>query len=100
MVPASSKLELTASGPSDVTPNAFTHPTTLVSFPLLLFCAMAPGLGYDEQGSLATYFVLTFLSLVLLPSTLWTVKSGITRELTPLPHTHPLASAYADRTQH
>jgi preprotein translocase subunit Sec63 len=40
----------------------------------------AGGLGYDEQGSLATYFVLTFLSLVLLPSTLWTVKSGIKGE--------------------
>lgn len=41
-----------------------------------------PGLGYDEQGSLATYFVLTFLSLVLIPSTLWSFKASISSEPT------------------
>ncbi|KAL7413088.1 Sec63 Brl domain-containing protein [Mrakia frigida] len=39
-----------------------------------------PGLGYDEQGSLATYFVLTFLSLVLIPSTLWSFKASISKK--------------------
>lgn len=35
---------------------------------------MPAGLGYDEQGSLATYFALTFLSLALVPSTLWSFR--------------------------
>jgi len=36
---------------------------------------MPGGLGYDEQGSLATYFALTFLSLAIIPSTLWSLRS-------------------------
>lgn len=39
-----------------------------------------PGLGYDEQGSLATYFVLTFLSLALFPSTFYSFKGLFARK--------------------
>lgn len=35
---------------------------------------MPGGLGYDEQGSLATYFALTFLSLAIIPSTIWSLR--------------------------
>ncbi|WWC88015.1 uncharacterized protein L201_002918 [Kwoniella dendrophila CBS 6074] len=33
---------------------------------------MAPGISYDESGSLASYFGVTFLALVLIP---WTLKA-------------------------
>ena len=36
-----------------------------------------PGLSYDESGSLAAYFGLTFLSLILIPSTLISLKRGL-----------------------
>lgn len=44
--------------------------------PPFLLLKMPVGLGYDESGSLATYFALTFLSLALVPSTYWTFRSG------------------------
>ena len=41
-----------------------------------LIASMPGGLGYDEQGSLATYFALTFLSLAIVPSTVWSLRSA------------------------
>lgn len=36
--------------------------------------SMAPGISYDDQGSLASYFAITFLSLILIPSTIIYLK--------------------------
>ncbi|CDZ98614.1 Molecular chaperone (DnaJ superfamily) [Phaffia rhodozyma] len=38
---------------------------------------MAPGLGYDEQGSLANYFLITFITIALVPTTFFTFKSQL-----------------------
>lgn len=50
---------------------------------------MAAGLGYDEQGSLSNYFLLTFLTLALIPTTFYTFKpsgaSGTPSPSLPLP---------------
>jgi translocation protein SEC63 len=35
---------------------------------------MAPGMSYDESGSLANYFGVTFLALILVPSTYYAFK--------------------------
>jgi hypothetical protein len=35
---------------------------------------MAPGISYDESGSLANYFGVTFLALVLVPVTYFSFK--------------------------
>ncbi|WWD05556.1 hypothetical protein V865_003636 [Kwoniella europaea PYCC6329] len=38
---------------------------------------MAPGISYDESGSLASYFGVTFLAIVLIP---WTLSATRTKE--------------------
>jgi hypothetical protein len=35
---------------------------------------MAPGISYDESGSLANYFGVTFLALILVPTTYLVLK--------------------------
>lgn len=41
---------------------------------------MAPGISYDESGSLANYFGVTFLALILVPTTYLTFKPDRKRE--------------------
>lgn len=35
---------------------------------------MAPGMSYDDSGSLANYFGVTFLALILVPTTYFAFK--------------------------
>jgi translocation protein SEC63 len=35
---------------------------------------MAPGMSYDDSGSLANYFGVTFLALILVPVTYFSFK--------------------------
>lgn len=42
---------------------------------------MAPGISYDESGSLASYFGVTCLGLILIPVTFYTLRSEPTGEL-------------------
>lgn len=62
----------TRSGPASDATSFLPDPPSF----FLSFSKMPVGLGYDESGSLATYFALTFLSLALVPSTYWTFRSG------------------------
>ncbi|OCF45263.1 translocation protein SEC63 [Kwoniella heveanensis CBS 569] len=45
---------------------------------------MAPGISYDDSGSLASYFGVTFMAIVLVPWTLTAVKSKGKDTLHPL----------------
>nr|XP_018264892.1 translocation protein SEC63 [Kwoniella dejecticola CBS 10117]OBR87050.1 translocation protein SEC63 [Kwoniella dejecticola CBS 10117] len=45
---------------------------------------MAPGISYDESGSLASYFGVTFLAIVLIPWTLSSTRSEKKKTLQPL----------------
>nr|XP_019011920.1 translocation protein SEC63 [Kwoniella pini CBS 10737]OCF50701.1 translocation protein SEC63 [Kwoniella pini CBS 10737] len=45
---------------------------------------MAPGISYDESGSLASYFGVTFLAIILIPWTLSSTKSEKKKLLKPL----------------
>ena len=59
---------------------------------------MAPGISYDDSGSLASYFGVTVLAFILIPSTYYTLlpsKRNAPKPLTPYPghiqQTHPSA---------
>ncbi|WVW80319.1 hypothetical protein I302_102298 [Kwoniella bestiolae CBS 10118] len=45
---------------------------------------MAPGISYDESGSLASYFGVTFLAIILIPWTLSATRSKSKETLQPL----------------
>jgi hypothetical protein len=50
---------------------------------------MAPGISYDESGSLANYFGVTFLALILVPTTYLVLKPQRRGEsFTSLPSIH------------
>lgn len=59
---------------------------------------MAPGIAYDDSGSLASYFGVTVLAFILIPSTYYTLlpsKRNAPKPLAPYPahiqQTHPSA---------
>ncbi|WRT65860.1 uncharacterized protein IL334_002811 [Kwoniella shivajii] len=45
---------------------------------------MAPGISYDESGSLASYFGVTFLAIILIPWTLASTRSKGKKSVQPL----------------